>query len=191
MAGNLFLLLFFLFRSLATRHKYPVVFCHNDMQEGNILLRQNTRKPELVLIDFEYCSYNYRAFDIANHFVEWQYDYTAAEYPFFHERAGSGPTKEQKVSVGECYLSKHLQKEKRKKKKRKKRKKIMVRSSRFLILRSICLQLVLRPRRNKQTNYIHIRVPQRFLVTYSAFVIQSHFYSIARSISFQSIISTH
>ena len=41
-------------------------------KRGNILLRQNTRKPELVLIDFEYCSYNYRAFDIANHFVEWQ-----------------------------------------------------------------------------------------------------------------------
>ncbi|XP_012170057.2 choline/ethanolamine kinase isoform X2 [Bombus terrestris] len=97
------------FRSLATRHKYPVVFCHNDMQEGNILLRQNTRKPELVLIDFEYCSYNYRAFDIANHFVEWQYDYTAAEYPFFHERAASGPTKEQKVNIGVFHLSKHLQ----------------------------------------------------------------------------------
>lgn len=79
------------------------------MQEGNILLRQNTRKPELVLIDFEYCSYNYRAFDIANHFVEWQYDYTAAEYPFFHERTGSGPTKEQKVSVGVLHFSKHLQ----------------------------------------------------------------------------------
>ncbi|XP_076244071.1 choline/ethanolamine kinase isoform X3 [Calliopsis andreniformis] len=92
------------FRSLATQQKYPVVFCHNDMQEGNILLRQNTRKPELVLIDFEYCSYNYRAFDIANHFVEWQYDYTAAEYPFFHERTGSGPTKEQKLSFIRSYL---------------------------------------------------------------------------------------
>jgi len=86
------------FRSLVKQQKYPVVFCHNDMQEGNILLRQNSRKRELVLIDFEYCSYNYRGFDIANHFVEWQYDYTASEYPFFHERSGSGPTDEQKVS---------------------------------------------------------------------------------------------
>ncbi|XP_054002302.1 choline/ethanolamine kinase isoform X2 [Hylaeus anthracinus] len=92
------------FRSLVTRQKHPVVFCHNDMQEGNILLRQNTRKPELVLIDFEYCSYNYRGFDIANHFVEWQYDYTAAEYPFFHERTGSGPTKEQKINFVKSYL---------------------------------------------------------------------------------------
>jgi len=80
------------------QQKHPVTFCHNDMQEGNILLLQNTRKPKLVLIDFEYCSYNYRGFDIANHFAEWQYDYTASEYPFFHERQAAGPTKEQKVS---------------------------------------------------------------------------------------------
>lgn len=67
------------------------------MQEGNILLRQNSQKTELVVIDFEYCSYNYRGFDVANHFAEWQYDYTAASYPFFTERSGCGPTKEQKV----------------------------------------------------------------------------------------------
>lgn len=118
---------------------YPVVFCHNDLQEGNILFRQsnftptdpcdgelnqlsdlspllistqttqeavtspangNSRKrslvdnsldsglvdtstsgddefsdtmgndkPELMIIDFEYCAYNYRAFDTANHFL--------------------------------------------------------------------------------------------------------------------------
>lgn len=121
---------------------YPVVFCHNDLQEGNILFKQNnfspsdsidpdfntlvdlppllissdaasektqngmplngnSRKrslpdnsldsdlidsstsgddgfsdvttssdePELMIIDFEYCAYNYRAFDFANHFL--------------------------------------------------------------------------------------------------------------------------
>jgi len=81
------------------RQKYPVTFCHNDLQEGNILLRQNMGKFELVLIDFEYCSYNYRGFDIANHFMEWKYDYTASEYPFFHEHPNANPTKEQKVSL--------------------------------------------------------------------------------------------
>ncbi|XP_043290129.1 choline/ethanolamine kinase isoform X1 [Venturia canescens] len=91
-------------RSLVKQQKYPVVFCHNDMQEGNILLRQNSRKRELVVIDFEYCSYNYRGFDLANHFIEWQYDYTAAEYPFFHERAGAGPTDEQKLHFIRNYL---------------------------------------------------------------------------------------
>ncbi|XP_072757958.1 choline/ethanolamine kinase isoform X2 [Anoplolepis gracilipes] len=91
-------------KALVMQQKHPVTFCHNDMQEGNILLRQNTRKPELVLIDFEYCSYNYRGFDIANHFAEWQYDYTASEYPFFHERPSAGPTKEQKLNFIRAYL---------------------------------------------------------------------------------------
>ncbi|KAG5320334.1 CHKB kinase, partial [Acromyrmex charruanus] len=91
-------------KTIITQQKYPVTFCHNDMQEGNILLLQNTRKPKLVLIDFEYCSYNYRGFDIANHFAEWQYDYTAPEYPFFHERPAAGPTKEQKLDFIRAYL---------------------------------------------------------------------------------------
>lgn len=108
------------------------------MQEGNILLRQNTRKPELVLIDFEYCSYNYRGFDIANHFVEWQYDYTAAEYPFFHERTGSGPTKEQKVSVGELRPLKSI---------RRKRGKSKIVALYCPSLYVYLVQLVLRPRR--------------------------------------------
>ncbi|XP_011055232.1 PREDICTED: choline/ethanolamine kinase isoform X2 [Acromyrmex echinatior] len=91
-------------KTIITQQKYPVTFCHNDMQEGNILLLQNTRKPKLVLIDFEYCSYNYRGFDIANHFAEWQYDYTTPEYPFFHERPAAGPTKEQKLDFIRAYL---------------------------------------------------------------------------------------
>ncbi|XP_012270686.1 choline/ethanolamine kinase isoform X2 [Orussus abietinus] len=92
------------FKSFVKQQKHPVVFCHNDMQEGNILLRQNTRKSELVLIDFEYCSYNYRGFDVANHFVEWQYDYTEAEYPFYRERGDAGPSKEQKLTFIKSYL---------------------------------------------------------------------------------------
>ncbi|XP_011163389.1 choline/ethanolamine kinase isoform X1 [Solenopsis invicta] len=91
-------------RSFVMQQKHPVTFCHNDMQEGNILLLQNSRMPKLVLIDFEYCSYNYRGFDIANHFAEWQYDYTAPEYPFFHERPAAGPTKEQKLNFIRAYL---------------------------------------------------------------------------------------
>uniref|UniRef100_A0A8C1R2U3 ethanolamine kinase n=1 Tax=Cyprinus carpio TaxID=7962 RepID=A0A8C1R2U3_CYPCA len=64
----------------------PVVFCHNDLQEGNILLlngRENTDRQRLMLIDFEYSSYNYRGFDIGNFFCEWTYDYTYDKFPFF------------------------------------------------------------------------------------------------------------
>lgn len=79
--------------------KSPVVFCHNDMQEGNILLREDIEEPTLVLIDFEYCSYNYRGFDIANHFIEWTYDYTKAEHPHFSVHKDYYPSEEDLVSV--------------------------------------------------------------------------------------------
>ena len=53
----------------------PVVFCHNDLLSGNII-----RTTEgIAFIDFEYASYNYRGFDIANHFCEYagfQCDYS-------------------------------------------------------------------------------------------------------------------
>ncbi|KAJ1969340.1 hypothetical protein IWQ62_000690 [Dispira parvispora] len=52
----------------------PLVFGHNDLQYGNIL-RLCDGSEELVVIDFEYAGYNYRGFDIANHFCEWAADY--------------------------------------------------------------------------------------------------------------------
>ena len=55
----------------------PVVFSHNDINTGNILVREdgsNNWDP-VVFIDYEFASYNYRGFDIANHFNEWMYDY--------------------------------------------------------------------------------------------------------------------
>ncbi|XP_064480375.1 choline/ethanolamine kinase-like isoform X4 [Ornithodoros turicata] len=69
----------------------PIVFCHNDLQEGNILYMESTefqdehslKEDNLVFIDFEYCAYNYRGFDIANHFCEWLYDYSHPKHPFF------------------------------------------------------------------------------------------------------------
>ncbi|PSN40773.1 Choline/ethanolamine kinase [Blattella germanica] len=79
-----------------------VVFCHNDMQEGNILLccenmtdKEAMQDPRLVLIDFEYCSYNYRGFDLANHFLEWVYDYTNTAHPYFSANKQNYPTREQ------------------------------------------------------------------------------------------------
>lgn len=112
----------------------PVVFCHNDFQEGNILLHEtednNNFKddPKLVLIgiflhyflcfiflilyfsfvflvDFEYCSYNYRGFDIANHLLEWTYDYTASSAPYYKENAENYPTHAQRVHFIENYLA--------------------------------------------------------------------------------------
>ena len=46
----------------------PLVFCHNDLLAGNIML---IGKSEIQLIDFEYGGANHRGFDIANHWNEW------------------------------------------------------------------------------------------------------------------------
>ncbi|KAJ4844614.1 hypothetical protein Tsubulata_023440 [Turnera subulata] len=47
----------------------PVVFAHNDLLSGNLMLNEDEGK--LYIIDFEYGSYNYRGYDIGNHFAEY------------------------------------------------------------------------------------------------------------------------
>ncbi|XP_054814823.1 probable choline kinase 2 isoform X2 [Prosopis cineraria] len=48
-------------------------FCHNDLQYGNIMLKEETNS--VTLIDYEYSGYNPVAYDIANHFCEMAADY--------------------------------------------------------------------------------------------------------------------
>jgi len=91
-----------LYREFLLSVKSPVVFCHNDLQEGNILRRMDNREsrvshPELVVIDFEFCSYNYRGFDFANHMCEWLYDYSNENPPYFWVCADNCPSPKQEV----------------------------------------------------------------------------------------------
>ncbi|CAH0754177.1 unnamed protein product [Bemisia tabaci] len=87
----------------------PVVFCHNDFQEGNILMREennnNESEPSLVIIDFEYCAYNYRGFDLANHFIEWTYDYSYPQPPYFSVHRDYYASHEQQLAFAERYLN--------------------------------------------------------------------------------------
>ncbi|MEQ2174744.1 hypothetical protein GOODEAATRI_011054, partial [Goodea atripinnis] len=67
----------------------------------NILMleeRDHTSTERLMLIDFEYSSYNYRGFDFGNHFCEWMYDYTYNKWPFYKVTPENYPTREQQVS---------------------------------------------------------------------------------------------
>ncbi|XP_072452503.1 choline/ethanolamine kinase isoform X2 [Notamacropus eugenii] len=91
-------------RKLLDSTSSPVVFCHNDIQEGNILLLSD-KEPRLMLIDFEYSSYNYRGFDIGNHFCEWIYDYSYEESPYFLMEPGNYPNREQQLHFIRNYLS--------------------------------------------------------------------------------------
>ncbi|KAG5035164.1 hypothetical protein AAZX31_04G135600 [Glycine max] len=49
--------------------KSPVIFAHNDLLSGNIMI--NYEEDKLYFIDYEYASYNYRGYDIGNHFAEY------------------------------------------------------------------------------------------------------------------------
>ncbi len=56
-----------IFRDFLAESDSPVVFCHNDTQGGNILLRKDdslSMEERLMIIDYEFCGYNYRAYDI-------------------------------------------------------------------------------------------------------------------------------
>ncbi|XP_048209472.1 choline/ethanolamine kinase isoform X1 [Perognathus longimembris pacificus] len=93
-------------RKLLDSTPSPVVFCHNDIQEGNILSLSDTKNVDsLMLVDFEYSSYNYRGFDIGNHFCEWVYDYTHEEWPFYKAQLTDYPTQEQQLHFIRHYLS--------------------------------------------------------------------------------------
>lgn len=64
---------------------YKVVFCHNDLLGPNVIFNHETN--QMFFVDYEYASYNYRGFDIANHFCEYagfELDYT--KYPNYEIR---------------------------------------------------------------------------------------------------------
>ena len=51
------------FRKAVERVNSPLVFCHNDLQCGNILLREdadslNSVDDSIVVIDYEFCRFN-------------------------------------------------------------------------------------------------------------------------------------
>lgn len=95
-------------RQVVARVQSPVVFAHNDMQEGNILLKTGPKPAtgidRIALIDFEYCSYNYRGFDLANHFCEWIYEYKLPVHPYFTVDCDNYPSRQKQVNFIRMYL---------------------------------------------------------------------------------------
>ncbi|XP_071549990.1 choline/ethanolamine kinase isoform X2 [Panulirus ornatus] len=93
-------------KNVVSKAQSPVVFAHNDMQEGNILMKTDTKShgDHISLIDFEYCSYNYRGFDLANHFCEWMYEYKLPVYPYFTVAKEDFPAKDKQLHFIRAYL---------------------------------------------------------------------------------------
>ena len=84
-------------RSLAGDEDSDLIENNDSALSGTTTILSDRCDPELMIIDFEYCAYNYRGFDLANHFLEWTYDYTNDQYPYFHHKKHQYPTHEQKV----------------------------------------------------------------------------------------------
>ncbi|KAH7715251.1 choline/ethanolamine kinase [Aphelenchoides avenae] len=99
----------------------PVAFCHNDLQEGNVLLvddsAQNSEEAccddgqngsesdcRMVIIDYEYASYNYRGFDFANHFDEYTLNYAVDTPPYFEVLPDRMPSEERMEEFMVSYL---------------------------------------------------------------------------------------
>uniref|UniRef100_A0A8R1I1A3 Choline/ethanolamine kinase n=1 Tax=Caenorhabditis japonica TaxID=281687 RepID=A0A8R1I1A3_CAEJA len=59
-----------------------VVFCHNDLWSANILCLNDSK--EIVFIDFEYSSYNWRSYDLSMHLSECAFDYRVPFPPGVH-----------------------------------------------------------------------------------------------------------
>lgn len=78
-------------KALLLRIESPIVFAHNDLLAYNVMFHEKSNRLEFV--DLEYGEYNYRGYDIGNHFCEFAgFDYTmidakwpnkAFQYAFF------------------------------------------------------------------------------------------------------------
>ncbi|KAJ1782600.1 hypothetical protein LPJ59_006770, partial [Coemansia sp. RSA 2399] len=79
----------------------PVVFAHNDLLYNNILQLESS--GEIVLVDYEFSGYNYRGFDIANHFFTWMYNFSNLENPHILDLARY-PTVEQRHNFLRAYV---------------------------------------------------------------------------------------
>ncbi|KAK1946230.1 putative choline kinase 1 [Phytophthora citrophthora] len=79
----------------------PIVFSHNDMQYGNIMKNE---MGDVVLIDFEYTSYNPRGYDIGNHWCEWAYDYHKTVNPHLADFS-KYPTEQEQREFCRAYLA--------------------------------------------------------------------------------------
>ncbi|KAJ1958795.1 hypothetical protein EC988_000067 [Linderina pennispora] len=77
-----------------TKLESPVVFSHNDLLSGNVII--NDSKDSVSFIDYEYATYSYRGFDIANHFCE---------YAGFECDYSRYPSKERQIEWFRTYLA--------------------------------------------------------------------------------------
>lgn len=78
----------------------------DNTQDSVLSTTSEDQDPDLIIIDFEYCAYNYRGFDLANHFIEWTIDYSNPEFPNYFHTKSQYPTQQQRYDFIKAYLKK-------------------------------------------------------------------------------------
>ncbi|KAI1299618.1 Choline/ethanolamine kinase [Halotydeus destructor] len=83
-------------KSIFPRIKTRQVLCHGDLNRANILIADENDEPDdkLILIDYEFTSYNFRGLDITSHFSHRTVDVknfkgafkSGQDYPTLDER---------------------------------------------------------------------------------------------------------
>lgn len=86
--------------AVAGRLGWDVVFCHNDVQENNILVTPYG----IRLIDFEYANFNFQMADVGNFFNEFTMDYVASVWS-----PENYPSLEARRLFATVYLSEYLE----------------------------------------------------------------------------------
>lgn len=83
---------------------YPIVFCHNDFSQANLLLLTDREEFDIKCIDFEFSRYNYRGADIAQHFKESAFDYEVTQPPFYSYSEAAYPSHQVRCKFVRMYL---------------------------------------------------------------------------------------
>jgi len=65
----------------------------------------NTQTKQFYVIDFEYANYNYRGYDLGNHFSEWVMDYSRPDYPKFYLHPENYPNASQRDLFIRSYIT--------------------------------------------------------------------------------------
>merc|ERR1712168_309481 len=81
--------------------KSPTCFCHNDLQELNIMVHNDN----LTFIDWEYSSYGHRDFDIANFMSEAMYNYQVTNKEGYKLTVENYPTIETQKTFLKSYFN--------------------------------------------------------------------------------------
>ena len=89
-------------KQILPKDQDSIVFSHNDLHCGNILLLEGSNK--MVIIDYETTDYNIRGFDIASMFGHDMFEQDISKYPYYNFNESKFPSYEVLFQFVKHYL---------------------------------------------------------------------------------------